>query len=81
MANYRKIDITDAFSLEGLCKLSKGQTVTFLLDGEKTTYKIVKIDDNRVWAKIITLFKPEDIIFGEKDNEKIYGKWKNKVAE
>ena len=81
MANYRKVELTDAFSPEEICKLDIGQTLTFVKDGVSTTYKITKINDNRIWAKIITLYHPEDIVFGEKDNEKIYGKWKNKVTK
>ena len=76
--NHRLTELTEAFTEEGISKLSTNQTLTFMLDGVSTSYKIKKIKDNRIWAKEIILYRPDEIKIVDKTDTKTY--WKNKVV-
>lgn len=69
--NKRLTELTEAFTEDGIKKLKVSQTLTFDFEGNRTTYKIMKIKDGRIWAKKISLYKVDDIVFGDKDIKKI----------
>lgn len=73
--NIRSIELTEVFTEDGIKKLSKGQTLGFKQeDGSIQSYKISKISKNRVWAKPIILYLPEDL-------KVVENKWINKVGK
>ncbi len=54
-------DITDMLTPKGIKELSVGRTLTFDYEGSRTTLKIMRKSKGKVWAKQITLHKPEDV--------------------
>jgi len=76
--NHRLTELTEAFTEEGISKLTTNQTLTFILDGVSTSYKIKRIKDGRIWAKEIRLYHPDEIKIEDKVDTKTY--WKNKVV-
>lgn len=55
------IDMTEAFTPEGIAKLKKKQVLVFERDGEKQAYKIVSLVGGRVYARQTRLYKPEEV--------------------
>ena len=79
--NSRKIDISEAFNSEWVAKLNVGQTVSFQSDDGKHDYRIVKIKNERVWAKEIKLYKPEQFTISDKRKPSDKAKWVDKVTK
>jgi len=78
--NIRKIELTEAFSPEGIAKLSVGQTLTFDR-GVEVHYKITKIKNGRIWAKEITLYRPEEFTINDRRKPSDKAKWVDKVTK
>lgn len=60
----RSIDMSEAFTPEGINKLKQGQVLIFDFEGSKNEYKITKINkkSSKVWAKPTTLYTEEQMI-------------------
>jgi len=56
-------NIGDLFTQDGIKKISIGQTLTFILDGEKNSYKVVRrhIKRKELWVRPIKLYHPDDV--------------------
>lgn len=68
--------MTEAFTEDGISRLSEGQTLTFRNETGEDSFKIMKIKNGRIWAKEITLYRPEDFKIVDKK-----AKWVNKVGK
>lgn len=56
-----KHDISDVIRPGMLKSLKKGQVLTFMQEGHKRDYKIVKLTDKRVIVEPVTLYDPEQV--------------------
>lgn len=67
MANTRSIEMTEAFTPEGIEKLQSQKVdghyplLRFNYEGKITEYIVTKIKDGRIWGKETKTYLPEDV--------------------
>lgn len=62
------IDMTSEFTEEGIARLKEGNMVGFMqADGVRQDYKIMRIEDGRVFGKKIKTYLPDEIEVTEID--------------